>query len=285
MSDSARGVRLTRAGVLLEEGGLVEEGPQVAALGLFEAARHAGELVCVCQFAGCRGGGPQAGPESILAGAGLLEGAGDQRSDRPQRRVGSLPLHEITEARERELIRAREPELRSRPQSQLEGARPSLLGPEREQREPVPRDLAERAGQSRVEGELVEGVGEHTQVAEEVFDRPALPVGARGGQRREPLLLQGALVHRDVAERAQQHRHVAAADLPAGHQLRHPAGQQARLGVAPGRRARQPGGERVPVGVCPSELAGQQQLDRHVLAVPIVLAAAARRALKPSMRS
>ena len=162
-----RRVGLARAFLVLQVGDVVEEPPQVAALALLEAARQAGELVGVGELARLRG-------RQRRAGRSAEPGCCSAREiSSPSGRSGARPRSLSANTQKRSSASSSagaRPQLGAGPDRQLEGPPAALLGGEREQRHAVVREPGERPGQAGVQRLLVERVGEHPQVGEQVFD-------------------------------------------------------------------------------------------------------------------
>ena len=167
---------------------------------------------------------------------------------------------------------------------QLEGPPAPLLGGEREQRQGVAREPHRAAtASSRVQRHLVQRIGEHAQVGEQVFDLLALPVARR--RRRacaRPCCCERPLVHGDVARARAAARRPRRRAPPRRRQLRHAAGRAAA--PRPGARARRaaarrrsPAARRQPPPSRPSAVSSSSTSASAVAGVPSARAAAAAR--------
>ena len=287
---------------------VVEEAPQVAALGRFVAAREAQQLVHVRQTPLA----PREG-EHVALVPGVGERAQQPLRERQRRRGAALSREVRGEAREALAVgggerlvqvarggralgpgvgglrggRALGPGVPGvggpRVGAALPGARrprahPRRAGVERHQRERVGGEAHERGGEHRVQRHLVQGIGQRAQPRQQVAHLLVAPEGADGRERAQAALLQRALVYRQVAAGAQQHRDVARRGLPLGHQVGHALGEQARFGVAPERR----GGQLARDRPCqralrerplrPRAPVGEQHLDRGLGGGGVLLA-------------
>ena len=112
---------------------------------------------------------------------------------------------------------------------------------------------------------LVERVGERAQIGDQIADLLVTPERADGRERAQAAQLQRALEHLEVADRPQQHDHLAGPRASVLHQLGHALGQQPRLRLAPELGVRQPRRDRSRRGppAPPSRGRRSQQQLRH----------------------
>ena len=130
-------------------------------------------------------------------------------------------------------------------------------------RERVGGQADERRREDAVERGLVARVGERGEPGAEVADDLAAPVAAAADrQRQQVLVLERALVDRQVAEAAQQDDDLLGPRVAAVDEVADALREQACLGVAPRLRARQLA-EVGRVVAVPAGLVGQQQLDER----------------------
>ena len=113
---------------------------------------------------------------------------------------------------------------------------------------------------------LVQRIGQHAQIREQVADLLVFPKGAHRCQRAQAAERKRALIYLEVADGPQQHHHLPRRHLPAVHQLGHALCQHARLGLAPECGGRQSEGDlpRKILPLLPATPGGQEQLDQRL---------------------